>query len=286
MNVLNAVKVKTILLIFFLQFLLSDIGLSKDDSLYFFNSNLVFVPTESSIFEAKTGVTKFINDDYLILDIGVSMDLIGYKANQNTFSFGVDFFTFSNLRTENNFKFPVDAVDYFFGVNFNLKRKVSGKLDLSARLRISHVSSHLEDGHIYERTDTIFTPFVFSEEFINLAFKNDYKINSNLSFKGLFALNYIFHSIPDMSKLSGQLGLELRNYFTKILSLYISNNLVLASVNSESNLNENFETGFSLGTPGRRSVNFYFDYYDGQDYRGQYYSDYLNYKGLGIRFKF
>ncbi|MEO8210979.1 MAG: DUF1207 domain-containing protein [bacterium] len=279
-------KVKTIFLIFSLQFLLSDIGFPKNDSLYFFNSNLVFVPTESSIFEAKTGVTKFINDDYLILDIGVSMDLIGYKANQNTFSFGVDFFTFSNLRTENNFKFPVDAIDYFFGMNFNLKRKISENLNLSGRLRISHISSHLEDGHIYERSDTIFTPFVFSKEFINLAFKNDYRFNSSLSFKGLFALNYIFHSIPDMPKLSGQLGLEFRNYFTKIFSLYISNNLVLASVNSESNLNENFESGFSLGRHGSRSVNFYFDYYDGQDYRGQYYGGYLNYKGLGIRFKF
>lgn len=286
LKVLNSVKVRTLLIIFLFPLLFHDNAFSKDDSLYFFNSNLVFVPTESSIFEAKNGATKYLNDDYLTLDIGISMDLVGYKAKQNTFSFGVDFFTFSNLRTEDNFKFPVDAIDYFFGVNFNLKRKVSEKHNIAARLRISHISSHFEDGHIYERADTIFTPFVFSEEFINLAFQSDYKINSTLSFKGLFALNYIFHSIPDMSKFSGQLGLEFRNYFTKIFSMYISNNLVLASVNSRSNLNENFESGLSLGSRGSRSVNFYFAYYDGQDYRGQYYGDYLNFKGLGMRFKF
>ncbi len=39
----------------------------------------------------------------------------------------MDFFTFSNLRSEDNFKFPVDAIDYMFGVNFNLKKKLSRK---------------------------------------------------------------------------------------------------------------------------------------------------------------
>lgn len=274
------------IIIFLLNVFLKD-AVSKNDSLYFFTSNLVFVPTESSILEPRMGVTKFTNNQYLILNIGAALDLIGYREKQNTFSFGIDMFTFSNLKSEDNFKFPVDAIDYFFGVNFNCKRKLSEKLDLLSRLRISHISSHLEDGHVYERTDTIFTPFVFSEEFFNLAFMSEYKINSGLSFKGLLALNYIFHAIPDeISNLSGQLGLEFRNYFTNVFSFYISNNLNLESVNSESNLNENFETGFSLGKRNSRSVNFYFDYYDGQDYRGQYYGNYLNYKGLGIRFKF
>lgn len=280
-------KVITLLTVFILHSVFIQIALSKNDSLYFFSTNLVFVPTESSILEPRMGVTKFTNSQYLTLNIGAAMDLLGYKKKQITYSFGIDMFTFSNLRSEDNFKFPVDAIDYFFGVNFNYKRKVNEKLDILGRLRISHISSHLEDGHIYENTDTIFTPFVFSEEFFNLALMSEYNINPDLSFKGLLAANYIFHAIPDeISNFSGQIGLEFRNYFTKIFSIYISNNLNLETVNSNSNLNENFETGFSLGKKNSRSVNFYFDYYDGQDYRGQYYGNYLNYKGLGMRFKF
>lgn len=255
----------------------------EKDNFYFFTSNLLFVPTEASIFESRVGVTRYIDSKNLQLDIGASFDLIGYKASLTTFSFGVDFFTFSNLRSESNFKFPVDAIDYFFGVNFNFRNKD----DLSGRLRISHISSHFEDGHVYERSDTIFTPYVFSKEFINFAIMKDLFPSDNTELKALAAVNYNFHGIPEsISKVSGQFGLEGRYYFTKILSCYVSNDLSVASVNSKTNLNENLEAGVTLGSRGSRSVNIYFDYYDGQDYRGQYYGEYLNYKGIGLRFKF
>ena len=261
--------------------------ISSNDSLYFFTTNTLFVPTETSIIESKIGVTKYTNDKNLKLDIGVSADLIGLKTNKITYSFGVDFFTFSNLRSESNFKFPVDAIDYMFGINFNFKKALSNKLDLSGRFRISHISAHLEDGHIYENTDTIFTPTVFSKEFLDFAAVADYKLARNFYFKGLLALNYIFHSIPEDAKgISGQLGLEFRYYLTKIFSLYISDNLGLASVNSVSNLNNNFETGVALGMLNTRSVLLYFTVYDGQDYRGQYYGNNLSNTGLGLRIKF
>ena len=259
----------------------------KNDSLYFFTSNTLYVPVEASIIEAKNGVTKFTDSKYLTLNIGVSFDLIGLKAKKNTFSFGIDFFTFSNLRSEDNFKFPVDAIDYLFGVNFNLKRNLSDRNVLTSRFRISHISSHFEDGHVYERTDTIFTPYVFSKEFLELSVMSNYRINNELYFKSMIGINYIFHAIPDeISSFSGQIGLEFRYYLTKFLNFYISNDVILASVNSVSNLNESFETGLSFGNINSRALSLYFDYYDGQDYKGQYYGKYLNYTGLGLRFKF
>lgn len=280
-------KLKSLLLIFFLSQIFIQNIFSKQDSIYFFTSNQLFVPTKSSIFESRIGVTKFIDKKYLKLDIGASFDLIGLKSNKTSYSFGIDFFTFSNLRNEQNFKFPVDAIDYMFGVNLNLKKQLNKKNTLSGRLRISHISSHFEDGHIYERTDTIFTPFVFSKEFFDFAVMNETDITKNLTFKALAALNYIFHAIPEsISKFSGQLGLEVQSYFTKIFSVYISNDVTYASVNSNSNLNENFETGVSIGMKNSRAVDLYFCYYDGQDYKGQYYGKYLNYKGLGMRFNF
>ncbi|MDQ3194207.1 MAG: DUF1207 domain-containing protein [Bacteroidota bacterium] len=283
-------KVFLFLLILLTQTILSNGAVVNKDSLFFFNSNLVFVPTESSIFESRIGMTKFTDKKLLELDIGASLDLIGYKAGQNTFSFGVDFFTFSSLRSEANFKFPVDAIDYLFGVNFNYKnnspRKNPATFIHSLRLRIAHISSHFEDGHIYERTDTIFTPVVYSKEFINLAAVKEIALHNKVNLKGLIALDYIFHSIPkSISKLSGQLGMETRYFISDFVSVYLSNDLTLANVNSITNLNENFEGGVSFGGIKKRSINVYFTYYDGQDYRGQYYGKYLNFKGLGIGFK-
>lgn len=259
---------------------------AKNDSTYFFSSNLLFVPPKAAIFEAKTGVTKFIDDKNLKLDIGATFDIAGMRMGKNNFSFGVDFITFSSLRSESNFKFPVDAIDYMFGVNFNYKRDLDSKNIFSARLRISHISSHLEDGHIYEDSDTIFTPFVFSKEFIDVAAMDEYSLSKDLSVKSMIALNFVFHAIPKgISTFSGQLGIELRYYLYKSLSLYLSNDNTFATVNGTSNLNESFESGVSIGEKGSRSISVYFDYYDGQDYRGQYYGGYLNYKGIGLRFE-
>lgn len=257
------------------------------DSLYFFNSNQLFVPTETSVFEAKNGITKYTDEKNLRLDIGVSADLIGLKHRNIVYSVGADFFTFSNLRSESGFKFPVDAIDYMFGLNFNFKNKYSSDAVMSGRLRVSHISSHFEDGHIYERSDTIFSPVVFSKEFIDLASSLDLKLKSNLFLKIMPALNIVFHSIPEnISVLSGQLGLQFRYYPVKNFSVYVSNDNYLSKVNSDTRLSDNFEAGISFGKTGSRSVNIFYTYYDGHDYRGQYYGKYLNNNGIGARIKF
>ena len=104
-----------VILFFFLlisTFLSAKNSFAVNDSLYFVSLDRVFVPTESSIIEARTGVTKYTNNDLLELDIGATIDIVGLKKKNTTYSFGVDFFTYSNLRSEDNFKFPVDAIDY------------------------------------------------------------------------------------------------------------------------------------------------------------------------------
>ena len=279
-----------VILFFFLlisTFLSAKNSFAENDSLYFISLDRVFVPTESSIIEARTGVTKYTNNDLLELDIGATIDIIGFKKKNTTYSFGVDFFTYSNLRSEDNFKFPVDAIDYLFGVNFNMKKKISEKFDLSGRFRISHISSHFEDGHIYERSDTIFTPVVFSKEFFEISGMGTLRPGTNTELKGMLTLNYIFHSIPDnISPFSGELGLEIDYYFTRILGAYFSNDINLATVNGNTNLNENLETGLSFGNRNSRKFRVYFRYYDGQDYRGQYYGGYFNFTGFGMKFSF
>lgn len=228
------------------------------------------------------GFLKNVNDKNLRLDIGAGIDLIGYSEDDASYSFGVDAFTFSNLRAESNFKFPVDAIDYFFGVNFNYIRPLSNDLFISSRLRVSHISSHLQDGHIYERTDTIFTPFTYSREFVDIAVVLD-KILDRTLIKNLLAVNVLFSTIPDdFGLFSFQYGFEVQYYIHDFLSLYFSNDIKLATVSDKTNLNENLEMGVRIGEYSSRGVNLFFSYYDGQDYKGQYYNRYLNYKAIGM----
>lgn len=257
------------------------------DSVFFFSSDKVYTPLESGVLESRIGFQKYTNSKFLELDIGASADIAGVKSGKGIYSAGIDFFTFSNLRSESNFKFPVDAIDYYFGINVNMKSQMSKSSDLQARLRIGHISSHLEDGHIYENTDTIFTPFVFSKEFIDLSAIYEYHPGKRFVLKGQGGMNFIFHSIPsEISPFSGQIGLEARFLITDILSLYASNEVTIAEVNSSVNLNESFEGGITLGRLNSRGISIFFSYYDGQDYRGQYYGEYLNTLGIGLKFNY
>ena len=57
---------------------------AADESLYFISLDRVFIPTESSIIEARTGVTKYTNTDLLELDIGATIDIVGFKKKNTT----------------------------------------------------------------------------------------------------------------------------------------------------------------------------------------------------------
>ena len=77
-------------------------------------------------------------------------------------------FTYTLLRGETDFHFPVDAVDYLFGVNFGYKNNFEKNKEFGARLRISHISAHFVDGHFDGSTGNWRDgqiPRVFSREF-------------------------------------------------------------------------------------------------------------------------
>ncbi|MBI2417716.1 MAG: hypothetical protein HYV28_07400 [Ignavibacteriales bacterium] len=87
------------------------------------------------------------------LDIGNSRDILHYSAEKGvTYSFGADFFTYTKLRGENDFHFPVEAVDYLFGLNAGYK-KLTTHGSYGMRFRFSHISAHLADGR-YNKTQS------------------------------------------------------------------------------------------------------------------------------------
>ena len=94
----------------------------SQNTIELFPDKLNIHPFTANILEPKVGFIFKSNINELRLDIGNSTDLIHYRYNGNSvISFGADMFTFTLLRSEEDFHFPVDAVDYLFGVNAGYK---------------------------------------------------------------------------------------------------------------------------------------------------------------------
>ena len=150
--------------------------------------------------EPQVSVMPWVGKRFLNLNIGTTADL--YQNDSKTFAIGVDFGTWSLLRESDNFKFPVDAVSYLFGINTSWKEKISSQTfpfdEFNGRVRLSHISAHFEDGH-YEPDGSGWIaepagpaiPFTFSREFLDLVLA--------LSAPGhrIYAgYQYIYHTLP------------------------------------------------------------------------------------------
>lgn len=136
-------------------------------------STLVFRPLLAAIFEPRLGFQYQPSNERLRLDIGYSVDV--WKSaltsgadgvSKSVLAIGVDAFTYSRLRAESNLKFPVETIDYMFGINGSY-RWDGTRGSSAARVRLSHISAHLVDGFADTAGMLRQRPFVYSREFID-----------------------------------------------------------------------------------------------------------------------
>lgn len=247
-----------------------------------FPGNLNVQPFVANSLEPKIGFLFQLSRNELRLDIGNSIDIFHYKTDDNTtWSFGADFFTFTLLRGEKNFHFPVDAVDYLFGINGSYK-KVDNNYEYGARLRISHISAHFVDGHFDgskgQWRDGL-NPRVYSREFFEII--PFVKINS---FRVYGGLTYLFHVTPNnLGKDSYQLGFD---YFgDKLLSdnitPFAAYDFKLVNIEKYS-ANHSIVTGIKFGKPFGRGISIYLQYYSGKSIHGEYFDFNKTYYAIGI----
>ena len=111
------------------------------------------------------------------------------------------------MRSESDFHFPVDAIDYLFGLNAGFvvreekdedydKDKVNNMgMEYGFRFRLSHISAHFVDGHFdfadYDWRDGR-KPQVYSREFVEL-----FPFIKFQSFRFYFGFTFIFNVTPD-----------------------------------------------------------------------------------------
>ncbi|MBI2793187.1 MAG: hypothetical protein HYX66_00880 [Ignavibacteria bacterium] len=120
-------------------------------------------------FEARIGSMVQFGERKLRLDIGVPVTL-GEPVHSDSdgwLRYGAELMTWTRLRSEGNFKFPVETIDYWFGLYASFKLMPIG---IESRLRVAHISSHLVDGLADTGGTLSRKPFVYSREFAELLF--------------------------------------------------------------------------------------------------------------------
>jgi hypothetical protein len=112
-------------------------GILTAQKVELFPGDLNIQPFTSNFLEPRMGVFFQSGKNDLRLDIGASKDIARFTGNNGTlFSIGADFFTYTRLRGEADFHFPVDAVDYLFGLNAGYKIPLKGRSEFGIRGKI------------------------------------------------------------------------------------------------------------------------------------------------------
>lgn len=241
------------------------------------NAELNFRPLTANIFEPRMGSFYQFSTKKLRLDIGASFDIFKFKLLDSADTYvGTDFFTYSRLRSEGNFKFPVETADYYFGLNISQKIQIKD-LPTFLRIRFAHISSHLVDGY----TDNgvfLEKPFVYSREFL----ETNYAIVLN-EFRIYAGLNFVYSRRPKESNpLIPQIGFDYLSKITKNISLTAGYDFKFLGSN-----------GIYVGTSSAQAgLNFYTDksygffvglfYYNGLSMHGLFNSNFDNYLGIGF----
>jgi hypothetical protein len=222
-----------------------------------------------------------IAEKKLRLDIGFSKDIFLQKTKNKSFSFGADLFTYTRLRSESNFKFPVETIDYFFGLNFGYRIQ-SNQTEFGLRFRISHISTHLVDGS-FNNTSRMWKdgrePFVYSREFLEVI--PYYKFSG---FRIYSALTYNFHTIPEIiSNGMFQIGFDYYiNIHQSLLYPFVAYDVKLAGINNIYSGTNIIKAGIKFGDPLQSGFSILISYISGKSIHGMFFDTNENYFNLGF----
>ena len=204
-----------------------------------------------------------------------------FENPKQLLTIGSDFFTYTLLRGEKNFHFPVDAVDYLFGFNVNYVDSLDDGI-LSSRLRLSHISAHFVDGHYNGTTGNWkdgLNPRVYSREFFDLTVS--YEPSSNLRFA--IGTVYLWHLDPTtLPKFSGYAGTEYHHSLFSIFQGYAAYLFTATGLRPR----HEFQAGTKIGNWNGRGTKIFFVYYSGNSIHGEYHDRNDEYSGVGFNIDF
>lgn len=246
-----------------------------------FPAGLNIRPFTANVLEPRAGFSYLTNLNKLELNIGASSDIYKVQNDNSTLTFGADMFTFTRLRHQNDFKFPVQTIDYFFGINSGYKVAADG-FDYGFRVRLSHISTHMADGSYNKATgewENGIEPFVYSREFIDVF--PFYKIGG---FRGYVGLTYLFHIIPNVfGREMYHAGFDyyLTSFPVTVFTPFIAYDFKLSKIDTYSG-NNVIEAGIKFGKYDGKGFSILYSYSSGKSIHGQYYNLNENYSSIGV----
>jgi hypothetical protein len=251
---------------------------------------LIFNPLIANYLEPRVGLTRLVEEQRLRLDIGNSIDLFSFHSDPDhseRFAVGTDFFTWSSLRQSANFHFPVDAVDYLFGLNVSYLRILQDDRTISGRFRWSHISAHLVDGS-YDKNEMTWRlsqlPRVYSREFFELIAAVTYQDFLRVYGGG----QYIYHIDPSsLGKAGFELGIELSSkaFAFPWLNPYIAYDCRFIEFGAFRSAHS-VQAGAKLGFSTDAHINIYLAFYHGPSQHGEFYDATWSYFGPGFNIEF
>lgn len=251
--------------------------------------SLLFTPLRASHLEPRMALTRLVELQRLRLDIGNSVDVVVFPlgGEAGEMAVGADAFTWTSLRQADDFHFPVDAVDYLFGINASWRWAPDGRPVLSARLRFSHISAHLVDGS-YDKASSAWRdgqlPRVYSREFLEPIVALQWGDVLRVYAGG----QYLTHvDPPTIGRWVFQAGCEAAAValWTDALHAYAAFDYKRSSVGYGVD-NFSLQAGVKCGDWRRAGVNLYVAWYDGYSQHGEYYDQHWSYWGPGLSVEF
>ena len=271
---------RSLLVLIFISFI--RINSFAQSTTEWFPADINIQPFAAHFLEPKSGFQYLFEPEKVRIDIGTSQDIIHWIDKNHTFSAGADFFTYTRARAEADFKFPVETIDYLFGINGSYKFKTE-KTEWGVRLRFSHISAHLVDGYYDSETDNWlndYQPFTYSKEFFELM--PYYKFHGVRFYA---ALTYIIHIVPtDIAK--GIYGGGFDYYAVQLniptFTPYIGYDFELNGIADTYFGNNIFTAGIKFGQPESRGFSIFTSYYSGKSVHGEFYKITEDYWTIGI----
>lgn len=182
-----------------------------------------------------------------------------------TFHFGLEGAGFFSLRQADR-RFPLETTDGLLGIYAE-----GGRSLWQYQVRYTHISAHLSDGSSEH-------PIAYSREFLTV--RGGILPLPQLHF--YVGTKYLVRTIPELPRWGLQLG---GSYFLGLgkFSPFVATDLKWQQ-ESPVNPSLNLQIGLALNNPPQayRSFRFFYNYYTGADYRGQYFMRELTTHSFGI----
>lgn len=230
--------------------------------------------------EARVGSFYQPNVDRLRLDIGQTIDMTEHEiGNGWKAGIGADAFILTRLRSEGNFKFPVETSDYFFGVQASAHGNINAT-PVGARLRLSHISTHLVDGSA-DAQGVFFPrkPFVYSREFA------DVSAYAMMGPMRLYAgMTWIWSTQPrNVGRIVPQIGIDTRYAIATNMMLEAGYDLRVSEVAGITLPTHSIQCGLKQAFSKRTGIWFGLIASTGRSIHGMYHTEREDFVGYGFR---